>query len=221
MSADDAYYAENVLFPEDEGDENGAETKEANSVANLAEVGKEAGVKHEKKSGGKSGKSSLYGTAYHRFLQLCDFAIKDRKGIAREVEEFVGSGLMPTEQAELLSIDNLVDILAMKAFDNLSGATLYREREFLCTLPASSFLNTTADDGVLFQGAIDLLAIGSFGTAIIDYKYSTKTDEELIEKYSAQLALYKKAVSAILKIDEKNISTTIINIRKKREIPLK
>jgi ATP-dependent exoDNAse (exonuclease V) beta subunit len=114
----------------------------------------------------------------------------------------------------------LVEILAMPVFDKLSGCTLYREREFLCQLPANQFLDTTADDGVLVQGAIDLLATGKGGTAIIDYKYSKKSDDELVSFYSAQLALYKKAVARILKINEETISTTIVNIYSRRQINL-
>lgn len=161
------------------------------------------------------------GTAYHRYLELCDFSIKDAKGIRAQIDRFVAEGAMPPEQAELISAENLEEILAMPAFDALAGATLYREQEFLCRLPANAFLDTSAEDGVLVQGAIDLLAIGGGGTAIIDYKYSKKDDVQIVKTYAAQLALYKKAVSAILKIDESTISTTIINIFTRREIKLK
>ncbi|MDE7087211.1 MAG: PD-(D/E)XK nuclease family protein, partial [Clostridia bacterium] len=77
-------------------------------------------------------------------------------------------------------------------------ATLYREREFLCRLKAKEILETEAEDFVLLQGAIDLLAVGDFGVKIIDYKYSHKTDEQLIKTYTPQLNLYKKVTSAIL-----------------------
>ncbi|MGN0818736.1 MAG: UvrD-helicase domain-containing protein [Candidatus Coproplasma sp.] len=160
------------------------------------------------------------GTAYHRYLELCDFAVKDAEGIGAQIRSFVAEGAMSPEQASLLSVENLVKILEMPAFASLSGATLYREREFLCRLPANAIFDTRADDGVLVQGAIDLLAIGKSGTAIIDYKYSHKDDEQIAAYYSAQLALYKKAVARILKIDESTISTTIINIFTLREIKL-
>jgi ATP-dependent exoDNAse (exonuclease V) beta subunit len=90
----------------------------------------------------------------------------------------------------------------------------------LCKLPANQFLDTTADDGVLVQGAIDLLATGKNGTAIIDYKYSKRADDYLVSHYSAQLSLYKKAVATILKINEDTISTTIVNIFYRRQIQL-
>jgi ATP-dependent exoDNAse (exonuclease V) beta subunit len=166
------------------------------------------------------GTSAERGTAYHRFLELCDFGVCDEDGIKRQLDNFVADGLMPQEQAALLNVNNLCKILSMPAFKGLVGAHLLREQEFLVKLPANEFLPTDADDGVLLQGAIDLLAIGNGGTAIIDYKYSKKSDEHIIKTYTPQLSLYKKAVSRILSVDESTISTTIINIYALREIPL-
>ena len=160
------------------------------------------------------------GTAYHRFLELCDFAIKDRQGICAELDSFVVSGRISAEQRKLLDEDDLSEILNMPVFSKLGGATLFREQEFLCRLPADSILDTDADDGILVQGAIDLLAQTEDGFKIIDYKYSHKTDEQLIQTYSRQLALYKKAVALIMHVDEGSIDTAIVNIFSKRQIQL-
>lgn len=160
------------------------------------------------------------GIAYHKYLELCDFSVKDADGIAAEINKMVKSGKMTERQSRLISTENLVKILSMPVFSSLGGATLYREREFLCKLPANAFTDTDAEDGVLVQGVIDLLAVGSFGTAIIDYKYSHKSDEEIVKTYSPQLKLYKKVVATVLKIDESTIRTTIVNIYRRSEIGL-
>lgn len=160
------------------------------------------------------------GLAYHKFLELCDFSVKDEEGINREIESFLTEGTMSEDAASALDCGRLATILSMPVFAGLEGAQVYREQEFLCRLPANAFLDTDADDKVLVQGAIDLLAVTRGGARIIDYKYSKKTDDELIKKYSPQLALYKKAVSAVLKINEKNISATIVNIFAGRQINL-
>ena len=160
------------------------------------------------------------GTAYHKFLQLCDFSRGDEQFIKEEISRFVAEGRMTGEQAELLDSSRLKDILAMTVFSRLEGARLYREREFLCRLPANSFLPTRATDDVLVQGAIDLLAVRGEDISIIDYKYSVLGDGDLIKKYTPQLELYKKAVARILGKDESSISATIINIRRCREINL-
>ena len=65
---------------------------------------------------------------------------------------------------------------------------------------------------MLFQGAIDLLAVGEDGAWIIDYKYSRKDEEYLKNHYRPQLDLYRLAVSKILKIPKESIRCTIVNI---------
>jgi ATP-dependent exoDNAse (exonuclease V) beta subunit len=175
-------------------------------------------AREEKIDAGQTGAER--GTAYHRFLQLCNFALKDIPSIQSEMKDFLDGGLITKEQYNLLDAQSLSQILNMPAFAKLNGAKLYREREFMCRLPANKLLGAGTDDYVLVQGAIDLLAVGDFGTAIIDYKHSKKTDEQLKQHYGVQLNLYKQAVAAIMGIDEKTISTTIINIYLKRQIEL-
>ena len=160
------------------------------------------------------------GTAYHRFLELCDFSKKSPEDIQNQLSNFVSSGKITQEQAGLLNVDELSEIVNMPVFADLNGAQLFREQEFLCRLKACEVLNTEAEDYVLLQGAIDLLARGEFGVRIIDYKYSKKTDVELIKTYSKQLDLYKKTVSKIWRLPEEEISATIINIRSRRQINL-
>lgn len=160
------------------------------------------------------------GTAYHRFLELCDFSVKDVAGIKAELDKFVIGGRISAGQRDLLDIDALSEILNMPVFSELDGARLYREQEFLCRLPANELFETSATDGVLVQGAIDMLAETKGGMRIIDYKYSHKTDEQLISTYSRQLALYRKAVALIMHVDEKSISAAIVNIYRRRQIIL-
>ncbi len=160
------------------------------------------------------------GTAYHRFLELCDFSVKDEEGIKSEIERFTASKLMSEEAASLLSAADLSEILKMPVFSEIAGANLYREQEFLCRLPANEIMGGNATDGILVQGAIDLLAETREGYGIIDYKYSHKDDEQLVKTYSRQLKLYKKAVALIMHVDESSVKTAIVNIRLKRQIVL-
>lgn len=160
------------------------------------------------------------GSAYHRFLELCDFSIKDRAGIESELAAFLSSGKMTVQEAELLNADELCGILNMPVFENLAAAQLYREQEFLCRLPASVLFDTSAQDFILVQGAIDLMAVTKDGVQIIDYKYSGKSDEKLAETYRKQLNLYKAAAAKIAGVDESTIKTVLVNIKAKRQIIL-
>lgn len=171
--------------------------------------------------GGEDETGTDRGTAYHRFLELCDFSKKRPEEVEAEIKNFVLSGRLTAAQAELLNAGQLTKILNMPVFEGLSGAQLFREQEFLCRLPACEILpDVTADDEILVQGAIDLLARGDFGVKIIDYKYSKKNDGALIKSYSPQLQLYKRAAAKITGISPNKISLTIVNIFLGRQINL-
>ncbi len=170
--------------------------------------------------GGEGETGTERGIAYHRFLELCDFEEKTAEGIEKELEGFLKEGLIFPEQRAILDVATLTEILKIPVFSQLRDATLYREREFLCRLPANEILETSATDGVLLQGAIDLLARTDGGYKIIDYKYSHKSAEQLKETYFKQLALYKKAVALITGTDADCIQTIIVNIFRKEQINL-
>lgn len=178
------------------------------------------------------------GIAYHRYLQLCDFSVKDKAGIEAQIRNFCKSGLMEEEQAELLESDKLEKILSMSVFDRAQGRRKFCEREFLCKIPAADYKALAAgeplwegaaeDDGngVIVQGAIDLLLLEERGKSVvsadvIDYKYSSHGDEYLLKKYSPQLELYKKAVRLAYGLDENAVSATIVNIYACRAMEVK
>ncbi len=192
----------------------------SSASAILKARGEEPFFKEHALFGGEGETGTARGTAFHRFLELCDFETKDSAGIEREIENFINSGRMTAEQAGLLNSAELAEILKMPVFADLRGAELFREQEFLCRLPANEILGVEAKDFVLVQGAIDLLARGDFGVKIIDYKYSNKSDEKLKETYFKQLELYKKAAARITGIAAGKIKCTIVNIHLKRQIDL-
>ena len=170
---------------------------------------------------GEGETSAEKGIAYHRFLELYeDFSVRDREGVQRQKDSFLKKGLITETQYALLDTDTLTEIVNIPIFSTLGKAELFREQEFLCMLPANEILNTRSRDGVLVQGAIDLLAKTGDGYKVIDYKYSHKNDEEIIATYSEQLALYKKAVSLITHTPPDRIETVIVNIFRKSQINL-
>ncbi len=195
------------------------------------------GDEYEDADGDNSDANPETGVAYHRFLELCDFNVKQLKGVEEQLEKFLAQGSITQRQAELLNAEKLAQILSMSAFGLTAGKTLYREREFLCRLPSSDYValrdgvcggfNAGGDDGngVVVQGAIDLLCVrfadGKAAAAdIIDYKYTSRTDEKVREKYAAQLGLYKSVVCKIYGLESRAVTTTIINIRARRQIDL-
>lgn len=178
------------------------------------------------------------GIAYHRFLELCNFAENGKEDIVRQLEKFAVGGFISADQLQLLDQNVLFKILQMPAFKGVLGTNLYREREFLCKLSSAEYLSLkdgeilndgiTCDDGngVIVQGAIDLLSVkrenGKIVCAsVIDYKYTSKTDEAVIKKYAPQLALYKSVVCKIYGLEKSCVTTTIINLKACRQIDIK
>ena len=81
-------------------------------------------------------------------------------------------------------------------------------------------MDTVSGDEVLVQGAIDLLCVNRGRVAIIDYKYSGKSDAQIVKTYKRQLDLYRLAAGKILGVPQENIETYIVNIFALREIKL-
>ena len=161
------------------------------------------------------------GVAYHRFLELCDFSLNSKEQIESQISRFVQCGKMTDGQAALVDADELSRILNIPLFSEISGCELLREQEFLCRLPANEIIpGAEAEDWVLVQGAIDLVALGGERMKIIDYKYSGKSDAELVKTYSPQLSLYRKAAAEIKRLPENSIDCIIVNIFRKSCIRL-
>ncbi len=179
------------------------------------------------------------GTAYHAFLERFDFSLLtdgEGKRIGKvELQALIDErleGLTETEvETALLSEKKLTEILSNDVFYGLQGMRLYKEQQFLVSLPVKetyarkagvdpSLLQKEDGEEMIFQGALDLLAVGEKGAWIIDYKYSKRGAEELRAHYKPQLDLYKLAVSKILKIPLSDIRCSIVNIRRGFEVDL-
>ena len=171
------------------------------------------------------------GLAYHAFLENFDFSLLFTKDGTRKTDEEIAAETKSAyarfavefvKEAALVTQEKATEILCNPVFAELYGMRLYKEQQFLVSLPVKDTyakkegVSTAllADNGeeMIFQGAIDLLAIGDKEIRIIDYKYSKRYAKALREHYKPQLDLYKRAVAKILKTDEKNIRCTIVNV---------
>lgn len=187
-----------------------------------------------------SGETSIEaGLAYHAFLENFDFSrLYDEQGnaIDKDMLGDVVDKALEDKRGSLvgeafLSKDKLVEILSNPVFYALQGRRLYKERQFLVSLPISDTyakktgvderLQSLADtEEMIFQGAIDLLAVGEEDAWIIDYKYSIKDANALKEHYKPQLELYKKATAKILNLPKEKIRCSIVNIFKGFQVDL-
>lgn len=149
------------------------------------------------------------GLAYHAFLQNADF----RKSAKEELARMEREAVLSKEQLSLLQEEDLKRMLCLPAIASLKGKRIYREQKFLVRLPAREVLNADTEDEILLQGAIDLLYEDEEGYGILDYKYSSRNEEELKKTYRRQIDLYRKAVAAAFQVDEDTVRAKIVNIK--------
>lgn len=211
------YYSVPVLFDEPEEDAEEAELPETPETPDADE--KEKTEENAGERVGKRADAAAVGIAYHAFLEHFDFTKPEaghvREAVDEELRRISEENLMSAEEIALLDPARLARILSAPVFSGFSDMRLYREQKFLVSLPAAEvWPGDYGGEEVLFQGAIDLLAISSSGDVrIVDYKYSGRDKAALREDYMPQLSLYKKAVSKILKVSTDRIRCSIINIR--------
>ncbi len=179
--------------------------------------------------GSKGETSKEVGVAYHAFLESFDFSLLydengnplERSALRALVEKMLDEG--GRYENTLLKAEKLTEILSNPAFRALRGKRLYKEQQFLVALPVKDtyariegsdpILKERADEEMIYQGAIDLLAVGEDGEVqIVDYKFSKGSAAYLKAHYRPQLELYKRAAAKILRLDESRIKCSIINI---------
>lgn len=148
------------------------------------------------------------GTAYHAFLEKCNF----ENDAESEINRLIDGHMLKEEYIPLLRKYKLKQILNMDIFKSIKGMALYREQPFTAYMPQSLFEDEYEGNGeVLVQGIIDLLCIDGDNATIIDYKFTSEKDEEvLISRYKKQLELYAYAVENVL--HKKVVGSYIVNI---------
>lgn len=151
------------------------EEKDFLSEANFSERGK---VLREE--------SILQGDAVHLALEKLDFEkINSLIDLEKELEQ-------DEELSKSLSfIDKDVLFQNIMLIKSVSGkGQIYKEKQFVMSLPLEQ-----SDEEIVVQGAIDFCSVSEKEVVLIDYKYSSQKNEEILKKrYKAQLDLYEKAL---------------------------
>lgn len=140
------------------------------------------------------------GTAFHEYLHYCDYqkASEDPLG---ELDRLAKEKFLTEEQADAIDIDMISGFFESELGKSiLSADACYKEWQFSINLKASEIdaFDTDSDEEVFLQGAIDLYFEKDGKLYIVDYKTDrVKFVDELVERYTAQLAIYKKSLELI------------------------
>ncbi|MBP1574397.1 MAG: helicase-exonuclease AddAB subunit AddA [Oscillospiraceae bacterium] len=141
------------------------------------------------------------GTALHTFMQFCDFdsAKADPKSEIRRLTE---KRFITEKQAEVIDPRKVKTFFESELYRRIENSPkVWRELRFLRGLPAAElgFEGASPEDKITVQGVADCVFEENGKLIVVDYKTDFVEDiEELRERYSAQLNMYKRLLSESL-----------------------
>lgn len=143
------------------------------------------------------------GTATHKFMQFSDYAAA-RADIESELARLVDVGFLSEEEGKAVNVSAakrfFMSSLAERIF---ASDNVMREKKFAALFPAKFFYSEltgeAAEEKIVVQGIADCVFVEDGKLVIVDYKTDTGVDAEaLLDRYSAQLGIYREALSQAL-----------------------
>ena len=149
------------------------------------------------------------GSAFHRAMELLDFAGLVLTGsreeltdmVNRNLEAFVRSGRMTEEERDCVQEGMIADFLMTETAGRMQKAAaqglLWKEQPFMLGLAADRVNpEFPADETVLIQGIIDVYWEEEGELVVLDYKTDrVNRAHDLIGRYQTQLAYYGEALA--------------------------
>lgn len=170
---------------------------------------------------GQKQSGSVRGSAFHRVMELLDFARLPSEGKEQELtvwvnallEGFLQDGRLSWEEHAYVQIPKITKFLGSKEGIRMKMAAeqglLHKEQPFMLGLEASRVKpEFPTGETVLIQGIIDVYWEEENELVVLDYKTDRVSSEtELIERYQAQLDYYSEA---LMKITGKKVKEKLI-----------
>ncbi len=158
------------------------------------------------------------GIAYHRVLECIDYGATDERAVRAELDDMVAREQLTAEQASAVDPALIARCLSLPVMEYARTHRHLREKDFMLNVPADRILpDSDVRDCVLLQGTVDLLITGE-QTVLVDFKYSARSADYLIERYRQQLELYAMAIESCtgLRVDRK----VIVSLARGEEIEI-
>lgn len=143
------------------------------------------------------------GTATHKFMQFSNYAAA-RADIESELARLVDGGFLSEEEGKAVNVSAakrfFMSSLAERIF---ASDNVMREKKFAALFPAKFFYpeltGEATEEKIVVQGIADCVFVEDGKLVIVDYKTDTGVDAEaLLDRYSAQLGIYREALSQAL-----------------------
>ncbi len=157
-------------------------------------------------------KGAERGTAVHTFMQFADFS-KLSGSFEQEKQRLINNGYINKKQAEVVLKEDVDAFLNSDLYKKIQNAeNVHKERKFLIAIDDLELGDEFAEqykgtDGML-NGIMDMVIENKDHVILVDYKTDRVNKlEKLVDLYSKQLLLYKKALE---KIQKKPVKEAII-----------
>lgn len=140
------------------------------------------------------------GTALHTFMQFADFAAA-ASDLQAEIENVFRKGHISEKQKDAIELSRLKGFFESNLFERILNADkVMREYKFMTGIDSKQFGGSSlAGDKVVLQGIADCVIVEGNTATIIDYKTDfVKEEEQLVDRYGMQLAIYKGAIEKLL-----------------------
>jgi ATP-dependent helicase/nuclease subunit A len=155
------------------------------------------------------------GTAYHRVLELLDFAsVTTFEEVEAALRRFGDERRMDQESLSLLNPKTILGFLTSPLGKRMAKAEkegrLHKEQQFVIGIPAREMDISDSQELVLIQGIIDAYMEEDGKLVIVDYKtdrVGNGQEQILIDRYHVQLEYYKRALE---QMTGKTVSEKII-----------
>ncbi len=165
------------------------------------------------------------GTAYHRVLELLDFSKSyTKEDIDNAMKQMVKEDKLTQEQYLAVKAEDIKFFLDTDLIQSIKNSKCLKEQTFrMYTKLPKEILGKELKDKVLLQGTFDLFIPRSANNdkgILVDYKFSHKTPQEIVDTYKKQIYLYKLAIEKCLdeQVDKMYIyvlgQNTLIEIQK-------
>lgn len=143
------------------------------------------------------------GTATHKFMQFSNYAAA-RADIESELARLVDGGFLSEDEGKAVNIGAAKRFFMSSFAERIFASdNVMREKKFAALFPAKFFYpeltGEAAEEKIVVQGIADCVFVEDGKLVIVDYKTDTGVDAEaLLDRYSAQLGIYREALSQAL-----------------------
>lgn len=154
------------------------------------------------------------GNSYHNAMKKLNFEkIFDYTSLMQEIEK---DSILKEEIKDFVDYNLLLSNI-LKVKELCKNKVVYKEKDFVMSLKLNETGLLNSDEKIIIQGAIDCFAVGENDVTLIDYKYTTTQDENVLKnRYKKQLQLYAKALKKAF--ENKEIKIYLLSLRQAKII---